>query len=89
MRRGRSAGLPGSCTVVSDPVAAVSTAPKLPIVLTRVGHEYPDFARTQDAFVDAARANGVALQVVEVPGGQHGFDSLDHTEESRVAVRTP
>jgi acetyl esterase/lipase len=69
-----------------DPVAAVSTAPKLPIVLTRVGHEYPDFARTQDAFVDAARANGVALEVVEVPGGQHGFDSLDHTEESRVAV---
>ncbi|MEA2958988.1 MAG: hypothetical protein QOJ58_4611, partial [Alphaproteobacteria bacterium] len=31
-------------------------------------------------------ANGVALEVVEVPGGQHGFDSLDHTEESRVAV---
>ena len=27
-----------------DPVAAVSTAPKLPIVLIRVGGEYPDFA---------------------------------------------
>ncbi|MDQ3764711.1 MAG: alpha/beta hydrolase [Actinomycetota bacterium] len=69
-----------------DAVAAVSTAPKLPILLTRVGHEYPDFARTQDAFVDTARAKGVALDVIEVPDGQHGFDSLDHTKESRAAV---
>jgi hypothetical protein len=52
-----------------DPVGAASTAPKLPMLLTRVGHEYPDFARTQDAFVDAARANGAALEVIEVPGG--------------------
>jgi acetyl esterase/lipase len=69
-----------------DAVAAVSTAAELPILLTRVGHEFPDFARTQDAFVDAAGAKGVALDVIEVPGGQHGFDSLDHTEESRAAV---
>jgi acetyl esterase/lipase len=69
-----------------DVVAAVSSAPKLPILLTRISHKYPDFASTQDAFVDAARGNGVALHVIEVPGGQHGFDSLDHTEESRAAM---
>ena len=48
---------------------AVSTAPGLSILFTRVGHEYPDFVRTQDAFVDAVRANGVALDVIEVPAG--------------------
>ena len=36
--------------------------------------------------MEAARANGAALEVIEVPGGQHGFDSVDHTEESRAAV---
>lgn len=69
-----------------DPVAAISTVPELPMLLTRVGHEYPEFARAQDAFVDAAHAHGAALEVIEVPGGQHGFDSLDPTEESRAAV---
>jgi acetyl esterase/lipase len=36
--------------------------------------------------VETARASGAALEVIEVPGGQHGFDGLDHTEESRAAV---
>jgi len=70
-----------------DAVAAVSAAAgRLPLLLTRVEHEIPDAARSQDAFVDAARAAGVPLDVLEVAGGQHGFDSLDHTEESRTAV---
>jgi acetyl esterase/lipase len=77
---------PGWEEAGSDAVAAVSTGPRLPILLTRVGHEYPEFVLTQDAFVEAARANGVALKVIEVPNGQHSFDSLDHTEESRAAV---
>lgn len=68
-------------------MAAVSTAPELPILLTRVGHEYPDFAPTQDAFVDAARTHDVPLEVIEVREGQHAFDILDHTEESRTAVK--
>ncbi|ONH29507.1 hypothetical protein BL253_16720 [Pseudofrankia asymbiotica] len=78
--------LPGSEKTRFNAVAALSTVPTVPILLTRVGHEYPEAARTQDAFVDAAGANGVALHVIEVPGGQHGFDSLDHTDESRAAV---
>ncbi|GDY32650.1 hypothetical protein [Gandjariella thermophila] len=36
--------------------------------------------------MDVARTNGVGLEAIEVPGGQHGFDSLDHTKESRAAV---
>jgi acetyl esterase/lipase len=70
-----------------DVVAALSSAQQLPMLLTRVGHEYPEFARTQEAFVAAARAAGSKLEVIDVPGGQHSFDSLDHTDESRAAVR--
>jgi acetyl esterase/lipase len=68
-------------------VDAVATAPDLPILLTRVGHELPDLARLQDSFVETAKAKGARLEIIEVPNGQHGFDNQDHTEESRAAVR--
>jgi len=54
----------------------------VPVVLTRVGLELPERQKTVDAFL--AEADGV--EVVEVPDGQHAFDVLDHTEQSRNAV---
>ncbi|MDO3687253.1 hypothetical protein [Micromonospora sp. C28ISP2-4] len=58
------------------------------LVLTRAGWERPEVAPTVEAFTAVARRRGVPLCVVDVPNGQHGFDALDHTEESRAAVRT-
>jgi hypothetical protein len=55
-------------------------------VLTTVGRERPEIAATVDVFVMAARACGARLTVIEVPEGQHSFDILDHTDESRKAV---
>lgn len=69
-----------------DAVAALPVSSRLPVLLTRVEHEFPAAARTQDAFVAAARSHQVPIEVIEVAGGQHGFDSLDHTAESRAAV---
>ncbi len=37
-------------------------------------------------FLKAADDNGVPVDVLDVPNGQHGFDMLDHTDESRQAV---
>jgi acetyl esterase/lipase len=68
------------------PAEAVISAEALPIVLTRVGREHPEVAATVEAFVEAARARGAALEIVDVPDGRHGFDTLDHTDESRLAV---
>lgn len=68
------------------PVDAVAMAGALPIVLTRVGRERPQVARTVEAFVTAARTSAARLEIVDVPHGRHGFDMLDHTEESRNAV---
>jgi acetyl esterase/lipase len=58
----------------------------LPIVLTRVGLERPRLAAGVEAFIDAAQECGARLEIIDVPHGQHGFDMLDHTDESRLAV---
>jgi beta-phosphoglucomutase-like phosphatase (HAD superfamily) len=39
-----------------------------------------------DDFLTAAAGHAAGLRVIDVPNGQHGFDCLDHTEESRTAV---
>ncbi|MEU4792841.1 hypothetical protein AB0F95_24350 [Micromonospora tulbaghiae] len=58
------------------------------LVLTRAGRERPEVAPTIEAFTVVARRRRIPLRVVDVPNGQHGFDALDHSEESRAAVRT-
>lgn len=68
------------------PVEAVRTAGTLPILLTRVGRERPGIAATVDAFTTQARLYGARLTVIDVPEGQHGFDTVDHNESSRSAV---
>lgn len=69
------------------PVQAVESAGELPIVLTRVGRERPQVAATVEAFASAAGQCGTRLEIIDVPDGQHGFDMLDHTDQSRQAVR--
>lgn len=55
----------------------------LPVLLTRVGREREELAGPVAEFVSAG---GAALDIIDVPKGQHGFDMLDHSEESRAAV---
>jgi hypothetical protein len=55
----------------------------LAVLLTRVGREREELARPVAEFVSAG---GAALDIIDVPKGQHGFDMLDHSEESRAAV---
>ncbi|TCO49532.1 hypothetical protein EV646_103514 [Kribbella antiqua] len=55
----------------------------LPVLLTRAGLERPELAGPVAEFVSAG---GTALDIIDVPKGHHGFDMLDHTEESRAAV---
>ncbi|MEY9871489.1 acetyl esterase/lipase [Streptacidiphilus sp. MAP12-33] len=69
------------------PATALAQAGGLPVVLTRAGLESPEISATVDAFVAAARGCGAALELVDVPGGRHGFDAGEPTEEVRTAVR--
>lgn len=59
-----------------------------PLVLTLAGRERPEIAAISEAFTAAAARRGRPVRIVAVPDGRHGFDALDHTEESRAAVRT-
>lgn len=70
------------------PSEALAGAGGLPVVLTRVGKENPLIAAGVDGFVAAAGTAGTPLHVVDVPDGRHGFDYLDHTDQSRDAVRS-
>lgn len=69
------------------PVEAVARAASLPVVLVRAGLETPAIAGTVEEFVAAADRAGARLDVVDVPNGHHGFETVDPTEESREAVR--
>jgi acetyl esterase/lipase len=71
-------GLPDG---VFRPVSAVGGAGDLPLVLLRAGLEAPELARSVEEFRAAAKDGGVRLEVIDVPHGHHGFESLDRVEE--------
>ncbi|CAN5453373.1 hypothetical protein BH10ACT10_BH10ACT10_19450 [soil metagenome] len=75
--------------VASDlitPVDAVRERVDVPLLLTRVEHERDWIAPSQTAFLDAARETGTQVDVIDVPGAQHGFETVDDTDAARVAI---
>lgn len=70
-----------------QPVQALAQSGDLPVLLTRVGKERAEIADTVAEFVTSAEGLGRSLTVIDVPNGQHGFDMLDHDDDSRRAVR--
>jgi dienelactone hydrolase len=78
----RPFGQVSGCT----PVLELAAATRLPILLTRVGREFPDLAAAQDDFVHAAETHHADLTVIEIPDAHHAFDVVDDTDESREAI---
>jgi hypothetical protein len=70
-----------------QPIQVLAGVGDLPLLLTRVGREQAEIAGTVAAFIPAAASQGASLEVIDVAGGQHGFDTLDHDDDSRRAVR--
>ncbi|UYQ65647.1 alpha/beta fold hydrolase [Streptomyces peucetius] len=68
------------------PATAVRSAGRLPVVLTRVELEMAEIAVTVEEFLTAAEQCGADVEIVDVPGGHHGFETIDHTEPAREAV---
>jgi dienelactone hydrolase len=66
------------------PVVPPLRRAEVPLVLTRVGFESPAVQET----VDRLAALAPSSQLIDVPNGRHGFDGLDHNDESRQAVVT-
>ncbi|MFD5482731.1 alpha/beta hydrolase [Streptomyces hawaiiensis] len=70
-----------------QPARAVEQAGALPVVLLRAGRETPEIAATVAAFVTAADDCAARLEVVDVPDGHHGFETLDAPETTVPALR--
>ncbi|MFD8733894.1 alpha/beta fold hydrolase [Streptomyces sp. NPDC059618] len=68
------------------PAAAVPGAQGLPVVLTRVELERAEIAATVEAFLAAAKECDADVEVIDVPGGRHGFETTDRSEQARDAV---
>lgn len=84
--RGLALSYPVLATPEPRPMPADAIQPGRPLVLTKVGLERPDWQASVDRFLGTADATGAEVCVIDVPNGHHGFDALDHTEESRTAV---
>ncbi|MGV9992822.1 alpha/beta hydrolase family protein [Streptomyces sp. NPDC003374] len=69
------------------PARAVADAGALPVVLLRAGLESPEIAATVEEFVTAAQGCGACLELIDVPNGHHGFETLDPSDETRLALR--
>ena len=68
------------------PAAELRTSTGIPILLTRARLDFPDLLAAQQEFVDAGRAQGVDLTVLDVADGHHGFDITDDTDQARLAI---
>lgn len=71
------------------PAASIggASASRLPVVLTRVELENAQIAATVEEFLTAATICCADVEVVDVPLAHHGFETIDHTEQARHAVR--
>lgn len=58
------------------PVDSLAPARRLAFVLTRVFLESPPIAEGVATFLSRAEAGALALEVIDVPNGYHGFDNL-------------
>jgi acetyl esterase/lipase len=81
---------------VSDSTAARLSATRMlshgsgyvpPILIARVGQDYPWVNASVDDFVRAAIPAGATLDLMTHPNGHHGFDILDNDRRSREIIR--
>jgi pimeloyl-ACP methyl ester carboxylesterase len=69
------------------PAGALPSAGRLPLVLTRAGLDLPEISATVDAFLSVAEDHSSALELIDLPDAHHGFETLDHTPDTRAALR--
>jgi len=77
------AGMRPRTTELVSAVDAVAGGLPVPTLVTRVELDYPMVAATVRDFVAVA----LDAEIIDVPGARHGFETVDHTDVARDAVR--
>jgi acetyl esterase/lipase len=84
----RAGGRLACAALCYGPLDGLAPDPALPpLLVVRAGRDHPALNRTIDAFVAAALAANLPLELVNHPDGHHGFDTVDDSEDSRRVVR--
>jgi dienelactone hydrolase len=79
------AGLYGVMDTATEALAGADL-PAPPMLVARAGLDTPDINDSIDAFVAAAVARNMELDLLTHPAGRHAFDILDDDERSREIV---
>ena len=58
-----------------------------PIFVARAGQDNPRLNQSIDAFIGAGLKTNAPLTVINYPDGQHGFDTLNETDEARAIIK--
>jgi acetyl esterase/lipase len=71
-----------------SPVALLATrsGPFPPVLIARASKDNPRINESVDAFLKASVAAGVSVDLLTLPGGQHGFDVLDDAPRTREVI---
>ena len=86
----------GTYAAVADPdldgtdlLQAVDTAATsaVSLLLVRPEHDFDWIVPETGVLLERCVAAGRAIDVIDVPGGHHGFETVDDTDESREGVR--
>ncbi|HEX4686951.1 MAG TPA: hypothetical protein VH228_09215 [Nocardioides sp.] len=70
-------------------VDALDAAPRsrVPLLLVRPEHDFDWIAPFTDDLLARCRGTDRVVDVLDVPGGHHGFETVDDTEAARDAIR--
>jgi acetyl esterase/lipase len=77
---------PGASDLSPVSLVARAAGPFPPTLIARAERDNPRINQSVDDFVRGAIAGGVSLDLLTLPGGQHGFDVLDDTARSREVI---
>lgn len=90
------AAVAGTYAAVADPDLDGSDLPQatataglsdLPLLLVRPEHDFDRIVSATDELLERCSAAGRAVDVIDVPGAHHGFETVDDTDASRDGVR--
>jgi acetyl esterase/lipase len=59
----------------------------VPLLLVRPEHDFYWIEPHTDVLLERCTAAGRPVDVIDVPGAHHGFETVDDTDEARTAIR--
>jgi dienelactone hydrolase len=69
------------------PAVETAATSSVPLLLVRPEHDFEWIVPATDELLERCASAGRAVDVIDVPGGHHGFETVDDTDAARDAIR--